>query len=70
MKLKLIDTHTHLYLKDFDCDFDEVVNKSKEIGVNKFIFPSIHSKYNKRMIDSYKKIKSLFKLWLVFIQLM
>jgi len=60
--VKIIDTHTHLYLKEFDKDFDEVVRKSIEIGVDKFLFPSIHSKYNERMINSLKKNKSLFKI--------
>ena len=60
--MKIIDTHTHLYLKEFDKDFDEVISKSIEIGVYKFLFPSIHSKYNERMINSFKKNKSLFKI--------
>jgi len=60
--VKIIDTHTHLYLKEFDEDFDEVVRKSIEIGVDKFLFPSIHSKFNERMINSFKKNKSLFKI--------
>ena len=60
--MKLIDTHTHLYLKEFDSDIDQVVNKSKELGINKFIFPSIHSKYNKRMIDTYNKDRSIFDI--------
>ena len=60
--MKIIDTHTHLYLKEFDEDFDEVISKSIEIGVDKFLFPSIHSKYNERMINSLKKNKSLFKI--------
>ncbi len=60
--MKIIDTHTHLYLKEFDKDFDEVITKSIEIGVDKFLFPSIHSKYNERMINSYKKNKCLFKI--------
>jgi len=60
--LKLIDTHTHLYLKEFDADIDQVINKSKDIGINKFIFPSIHSKYNKRMIDTYNKDRSIFNI--------
>ena len=60
--MKLIDTHTHLYLKEFDKDFDEVISKSIEIGVDKFLFPSIHSKYNERMINSLRKNKSLFKI--------
>ena len=60
--MKIIDTHTHLYLKEFDEDFDEVISKSIEIGIDKFLFPSIHSKYNERMINSLKKNKSLFKI--------
>ena len=60
--MKIIDTHTHLYLKEFDEDFDEVIQKSIEIGVEKFLFPSIYSKYNERMINSFKKNKSLFKI--------
>ena len=60
--MKIIDTHTHLYLKEFDKDFDDVISKSIEIGVDKFLFPSIHSKYNERMINSFKKNKSLFKI--------
>ena len=60
--MELIDTHTHLYLKEFDSDIDQVVNKSKELGINKFIFPSIHSKYNKRMIDTYIKDRSIFDI--------
>lgn len=60
--MNIIDTHTHLYLKEFDNDFDQVVKKSKEIGVKKFIFPSIHSKYNNKMISSYCKNKSIFEI--------
>ena len=60
--MELIDTHTHLYLKEFDLDLDQVVNKSKDLGINKFIFPSIHSKYNERMIDTYNKDRSIFNI--------
>ena len=60
--MKLIDTHTHLYLKEFDSDLDIVLNKSKEIGVKKFLFPSIHSDYNERMINVYNKDRSIFKI--------
>ena len=60
--MKIIDTHTHLYLKEFDDDFDQVIQKSIEIGIEKFIFPSIHSKYNSRMLNVYNKNPSLFKI--------
>ena len=53
--MKIIDTHTHLYLKQFDNDMDLVFSKARNVGVYKFIFPSIHSKYNDLMINCYKK---------------
>ena len=62
LQLNLIDTHTHLYLKEFDADLDLVINKSKDIGIKKFIFPSIHSKFNERMINVYNKDRSIFKI--------
>jgi len=43
--VNIIDTHTHLYLKQFNEDIDLVIKRSKEIGVNKFIFPAIDSSY-------------------------
>ena len=41
--MNIIDTHTHLYLKQFNKDIDLVINRSKDIGVKKFIFPAIDS---------------------------
>ena len=41
--MNIIDTHTHLYLKQFKEDIDSVINRSKDIGVKKFIFPAIDS---------------------------
>ena len=51
-----------MYLEEFDSDIDQVVDKSKDLGIYKFIFPSIHSKYNERMIDTYNKDKSIFNI--------
>ena len=45
----MIDTHTHLYLKQFKDDIDDVISRAKNIGVHKFYLPSISSKYNKSM---------------------
>ena len=55
--MKIIDTHTHLYLKQFEDDMDLVFSHARDVGVNKFIFPSIHSKYNDLMINCYNKFK-------------
>jgi TatD DNase family protein len=47
--VNIIDTHTHLYLKQFNEDIDLVINRSKEIGVNKFILPAIDSSHFNEM---------------------
>ena len=55
--MNIIDTHTHLYLEQFEDDMDLVFSNARDVGVNKFIFPSIHSKYNDLMINCYNKFK-------------
>ncbi|MEM6725502.1 MAG: TatD family hydrolase [Bacteroidota bacterium] len=37
----LIDTHAHLYLKQFDEDLTEVINRAKAAGVQKVYLPNI-----------------------------
>lgn len=37
----IIDTHTHLYLEQFEEDIEEVVQRAKEEGVSKALFPAI-----------------------------
>ena len=54
--MNIIDTHTHLYLKQFNEDIDIVINRSKEIGVNKFIFPAINSSH----FDSMHSLKTKY----------
>ena len=36
--MNFIDTHTHLYLKDFDLGIDEEIKKSISLGIKKFIY--------------------------------
>jgi TatD DNase family protein len=36
-----IDTHTHLYFRDFDPDRDEVVRSALDIGVRKMLMPNV-----------------------------
>ena len=38
---KLIDTHAHLYSKEFSADFDEVVQRAKNNGVEQILLPNI-----------------------------
>ncbi|MDR0970693.1 MAG: TatD family hydrolase [Lentimicrobiaceae bacterium] len=39
--MKLIDTHTHIYLEDFDADKDEVVQRAINNGVTQMLLPNI-----------------------------
>jgi TatD DNase family protein len=39
----LIDTHSHIYLPEFDYDLDEVINRAKGAGVGKIVLPNIDS---------------------------
>lgn len=39
----LIDTHTHLYLKEFDNDREEMLQRALEAGVSEFYLPNIDS---------------------------
>ena len=39
--MKLIDTHTHIYLPEFDIDRDEAVSRAVQNGVVKLVMPNI-----------------------------
>ncbi len=43
--MDIIDTHTHLYVNEFDEDRNEVIRQAKENGVTKMILPGINSHY-------------------------
>lgn len=49
--MNLIDTHTHLYVEQFDTDRKEVVERAMKQGVTKFFIPAIDSTYYDRMFD-------------------
>ena len=50
--MNLTDTHTHLYLEEFDPNPEEVVNRAIESGVKRMIFPNVG-------IDTVGKMKKL-----------
>lgn len=39
--MRLVDTHTHLYLPEFDADRDEVINRATGNGISKMLLPNI-----------------------------
>lgn len=57
--MQLIDTHTHLYLAEFDADRDEVIQRAKSIGISKLLLPNIDTDSIDPMLamaDRYKDI--------------
>ena len=53
--MKFIDTHTHLFLKQFDVDIDKVIQESIENNVSKFLLPNINSSTTESMLNLCKK---------------
>ena len=41
--MKIVDSHCHLYLPEFQNDLDQVISRAKEVGVQKFFLPNIDS---------------------------
>ncbi|RPG66318.1 MAG: TatD family deoxyribonuclease [Flavobacteriaceae bacterium TMED42] len=60
--MKLIDTHTHLYVEAFDEDRDQVIEKAIAVGVERFYLPAIDSTYTARMLDLEKKYPDHIRL--------
>lgn len=49
--MQLVDTHTHLYLEEFDHDRDQVVSNAINAGVTRMMLPNIDSTSIVRMLD-------------------
>lgn len=41
--MEIIDTHTHLYLEDFQADIENVLSRAKAEGVTRFYLPNVDS---------------------------
>ena len=54
--MRLIDTHCHLYLKEFESDLPAVMQRAKNAGVEKFCLPAIDSE----VIDDMLKLEELY----------
>jgi TatD DNase family protein len=50
--MQLIDTHTHLYLPQFDTDRDEVVSRAVDNGIVKMLLPNIDIQSIDEMLSS------------------
>jgi TatD DNase family protein len=49
--MQLIDTHTHIYLPEFDADRDEAVKRAVQSGVVKLLMPNIDIDSASRMLS-------------------
>jgi TatD DNase family protein len=54
--MRLIDTHTHLYSKEFEKDFEQVLERARNAGVVKFYLPGIDSE----VIDEMLRLEKLY----------
>ncbi len=48
--MQLIDTHTHIYLPEFDDDRDQAIERAVNAGVVKLLLPNINSASIERML--------------------
>lgn len=55
MKMQLIDTHTHLYVKSFRNDIDEVIKRAVADGIDQFYLPAIDSEEIAAMLELEEK---------------
>ena len=53
--MNLIDTHTHLYLSQFDNDIDSVIKNAIDNGISKMLLPNIDSTTTQQMLSLSKK---------------
>jgi TatD DNase family protein len=53
--MELIDTHTHLYLPEFDSDRDEMVERALGCGVIKLLMPNINAHSVDHMLSAVKR---------------
>lgn len=52
----MIDTHAHIYLKEYRDDLDEVIERSRSVGVEKIYMPNIDS----GTIDDMMKVAQMY----------
>ena len=49
--MRLIDTHCHLYSKEFDRDRDEMIQRAEREGVERFYLPMVDSGSREALLD-------------------
>ncbi|BBA17042.1 TatD family hydrolase [Blattabacterium cuenoti] len=57
--MKITDTHTHLYMKEFDEDINYVIQNAFHKGINRFLLPSIDSSNIPNILKLEKKYPNI-----------
>jgi len=57
--MKFIDTHTHLYLPEFDSDRDEMINRATSYGIEKLLMPNIDIHSVEAMLSASSRYKGV-----------
>ncbi|WP_185873929.1 TatD family hydrolase [Blattabacterium cuenoti] len=57
--MKITDTHTHLYMKQFDDDRDFIIKKAIHNGIDKFYLPSIDHSTITKIVKLEKKYPNI-----------
>ena len=55
--MRLIDTHCHLYLEDFDPEQDELAQKAKDSGIDTLLLPNVDLTTIDRMHDLCDRVR-------------
>ena len=55
MRMQLIDTHCHIYVKEFDGDRQAMLQRAGEAGVVKMLMPAIDSREHENMLGLEKE---------------
>ena len=60
--MNLIDTHTHIYLPEFDNDRDEVIERALGNGVSRLLMPNIDLESVERMHQTANKYPGICEM--------
>ena len=56
----LIDTHAHIDMEDFEADFEQMLQRAAENGVEKIIIPAVEPSTFERVIKTAEKSENLY----------
>jgi TatD DNase family protein len=62
-RMQLIDTHTHLFLKEFEQDLPDLVQRARRVGVTKFLLPNIDVDSLDAVLQACRKFPEFRPMW-------